>query len=290
MIKFDINIIKWIQSNLRNNFFDYLFYGITQLGDQYAFILVVAIIYWTIDKKFAYKMFFGFLGTSLVNSGLKVLFKRPRPYLDIAIDSVFTETHGYSFPSGHSSSIGSLSYSIYDEYGRKNRTIKIILLLAIILVPFSRMYLGQHYLTDVLAGVGLGVLTTLLMFKIFDKLGDKEHIYALYLIPVIIIVMLIFMGGDYSKFKDMFVAGGAYIGFSLGYYLEKEYVKLNVKANLLTNILKVIIGLIGVVIIYVGIKAIPVTHLLFDSLRYLLMAAFAAVGAPYLFTKIFKQN
>lgn len=287
----DISIVKFIQNYLSFGLLDYIMYGITQLGDLYAFILLAVILYWAIDKRFAYKFFFAFVGSALVNSVLKVIVQRPRPYNEPGIESVFTKTHGYSFPSGHSQATGVIFYSMNNEFGKKNKIIRGLLIALLVLVPLSRVYLGQHYLTDVIAGASIGILMSYLMFKLFDLMKDKEHIYPLFIIPVIVVIMIIFRNGDYGSYKDLFVAAGGYIGFTSGYAIEKIYVKHDVKTNIQNKILKVLIGLIGVAIVYFGLKFVfPNNNLLLDSLRYALVALFAALGAPFLFAKIFKNN
>ncbi|MDY0276890.1 MAG: phosphatase PAP2 family protein [Acholeplasma sp.] len=286
----DINIIKWIQNNLRNNVLDYLLYGITQLGDVYIFILLLAILYWTVNKRFAYKFFFTFMVSAGINNAIKVLVARERPYKIDGIESIISDTSGYSFPSGHSQAVAVGFYGLMDEYGKNSRMLRYLLIAILILVPFSRMYLGQHFLTDVLIGVVLGIALAYLLFKLFDLMKDKEHIYPLYLIPVIVLTLILFLGKDYDTYKELYVIGGGYIGFSVGYALEKLYVKHEVNAPLNIKIIKVLIGLVTVAIIYLGLKAIfPKESMLFDGIRYMVVAFHAALGAPYLFIKVFKE-
>ena len=118
--KFDLNIVKWIENNLRNNFLDVLFQVITQFGDKFIFILIVIVLFWAVDKRFAYKFLFAFLLSAILNTIIKVIVRRPRPY-DKGISSVGTPTSGYSFPSGHSQATGVIYYSIKEEYANKNK-------------------------------------------------------------------------------------------------------------------------------------------------------------------------
>lgn len=313
MIGIDVSIIKMIQS-LRNPVFDYLFYGITQLGDKFVFMGIVAILYWTYNKRFAYKFLFAYLGSAVVNSVLKVIVRRPRPYVEGATfdaegniltdgqmvsvrNNVFdATTDGYSFPSGHSQSTGVIFYSFKNEFSNRAKWIIYALVALLVLVPFSRMYLGQHYLTDVLVGSIIGVVAAYLMFIVFEKMGDKEHLYPLLGIPVIVVLLLVFVitKGAYDSYKDLYVAGGGYIGFTVGYLVEKLYVKHNVKTTFLNKVLKVLIGLVGVLVLYVGLskgfKAIHKESLVLDFLRYGIIALYASLGAPALFKLIFKDK
>ena len=87
--------------------------------------------------------------------GLKALFHRPRP------EEIFAHL-GYSFPSGHSFFAlvvyGMLAYWLTRDMSRLRRRIAwIIALSAIALVGFSRVFLGEHYPSDVAAGFAVAV-------------------------------------------------------------------------------------------------------------------------------------
>jgi undecaprenyl-diphosphatase len=95
-------------------------------------------------------------GGALLMVGLKLLFHRPRP------TEIFTERLGYSFPSGHSFFAvvlyGLIAYWLSrDAPPRRGRWIIGIATIAILLVGFSRVYLGEHYPTDVAAGYAIAI-------------------------------------------------------------------------------------------------------------------------------------
>jgi membrane-associated phospholipid phosphatase len=97
-------------------------------------------------------------GAALLNQLLKVLFARPRPTLS---DPLLLES-GYSFPSGHA--MGSLIlYGVLAYFAviaLSNRGARAVVILAatllVLLIGFSRMYLGVHYVSDVVAGYAAG--------------------------------------------------------------------------------------------------------------------------------------
>lgn len=225
-------IIEFIQQ-FRNPFFDWFFRIITEAGDAIFFILVGAILYWVFDKKFAFKLMVSFLFSALINGAIKQFTNKPRPY-EQGADAVLQETHGSSMPSGHSQGIGALgSMMIYQYYEIK--WLKWLSVALMILVPFSRMYLGQHYLEDVSVGLILGIVFGLLgLFLLSVGNNDKEDIRALYLVPLFLILM-IFVHND-----QLYVAGGAYIGLSVGYFIEKRYVQYDNKEVWWVQILKVL--------------------------------------------------
>lgn len=274
----ELDLIRLIQM-MRNPFFDKLFYFITQLGDQLVFIAVAVIIYWTIDKKFAHKFVFAFMLSAVINTGFKTLFKRIRPfyYQGISAEPAWL-TSGFSFPSGHAQASGVLGYTAcYVSKSSGKKWLYLVGIAIMILVPFSRLYLGQHFLSDVIVGVILALLIAHLSFKLVDVMGDDEHIYTLMLAPLFIMALFFY------RHHDLYIAAGGFVGFSVGYYLEKEHVKYDVKNIWWIQVFKVIIGLAIALAIKEGLKVIFPTTLFFDFLRYLFIGGWAAVGAPLAF-------
>lgn len=274
----ELDLIRLIQS-MRNPVFDQLFYWITQLGDQIVFIGVVAIIYWTIDKRFAHKFAFAFMMSAVVNTALKLFFKRIRPFYYQGISSEEAwRTTGYSFPSGHAQASGVLGYTaFYASKHTKYAWLKYVAGFIVILVPFSRMYLGQHFLSDVVVGLILALGMTHLAFKLVDLMGDEEHVYTLMLAPLFILSLFFFRN------HDVYIAAGGFVGFAVGYYLEKKYVKLDVKAHWWIQVIKVIVGL-GIAFGFKeGLKLVFPDEIFFDFIRYFVVGVWAAVGAPLVF-------
>lgn len=102
---------------------------------------------------------FAVLGSELVNFALKAIFRRERPSFP---DPLATET-SFSFPSGHSSVAiafyGALAFVLARQLPRWRPRLAIALAAAAVIaaVGFSRLYLGVHYLSDVLAGFAAGL-------------------------------------------------------------------------------------------------------------------------------------
>ena len=105
----------------------------------------------------------------------KLIIQRPRP---VGI-SIITET-GYSYPSGHSmvsmAFFGLLAYLIYKELNNKTKKIILIvsLILLIILIGFSRIYLGVHYFTDVLGGFFVATGYLMIFITHYNYLRNKK--------------------------------------------------------------------------------------------------------------------
>jgi membrane-associated phospholipid phosphatase len=103
----------------------------------------------------------------LLNVGLKNLFQRPRPTLEEPLVHLST----YSFPSGHAVAstvfYGALCALVFmHTRSAALRALAVVLCMAmVLLVTFSRVYLGAHYLSDVVAGVSVGLLCLLLFTR-----------------------------------------------------------------------------------------------------------------------------
>ena len=114
----------------------------------------------------------------LINTLLKALINRPRPYeVDVSIIDML-HASGQSMPSGHTLSAtiicAFIFFGVY--YYSKNRALKIslasVLALFLVLVGISRMYLGQHFISDVIVGFFLALAFSVLgiyLFTILDK-------------------------------------------------------------------------------------------------------------------------
>lgn len=279
--------IKGLQS-LSNAFFDAVNLGITYLGDEIFFIVVAVVLYWCVDKKFAYKFMNVYILSVAANEGLKSIVARRRPYLVEGIRSIGKETGGYSFPSGHSQSIANISTQINMRW-REGVPRKVFLPVGIVvtaLVMFSRMYLGQHYLTDVIVGAALGIVLALLLGTLFDLLGDKEEWIAAGIIPLCLVLAVVFSVIGIEGVGNVMTVLGAYTAIAIGYFCEKKFVGYNVRSDKWWKYaVKLIIGLATTLALKEGLKFAfdPDVYLLYNFLRYFIVGLWASLCCPLIF-------
>jgi membrane-associated phospholipid phosphatase len=315
-MNFELEIIRWLQG-LRNTLLDFFFESCTLFGEEVVLIIVLGFVYWCYDKKVGEKLGLVVFVSVGINSVLKLLIMRNRPFVvDSQIVNLKPSTSAsYSFPSGHTQTAATSFFGLY--YFIKKKWLLIVAIIVTVLVAISRMYIGVHYLTDVLAGAALGIFLSYAISKYLEKHDDLKKIYIALLIIVNIALAGIFVvyylkntsAGvvdaaqfffDTESITKMF---GTITGFILAIGFEKKYVKFTHNKNIKNNILRFVIGLAVIMAIrYLlsfifgfivdteilstgqGLKAI--VGLLLDYLRYLVML-FVGIGVyPMLFKKL----
>lgn len=158
---FDTTILLWIHQ-FANPFLDRLMAAITQLGNPSIVIPLTFIIFgllWYFRQRQAAKIFgLNCLGGAILSTGLKLTFSKTRPQL---WSSQVTET-SFSYPSGHALGsvvlYGFLAYLLANYFPKLGKLIYGGAGLLIMLIGFSRLYLGVHWPTDVIAGYSVGFL------------------------------------------------------------------------------------------------------------------------------------
>lgn len=288
-MSWELKLINFLQK-FSNTVLDTVFLGVTRLGEEIFFIAVILVLFWCYDKRFGLSMGVTYLFSALTVNLIKNLVMRPRPYTFSGIKSIGAKTHGYSFPSGHTQSITTIASFTSLEFGLKSKKrwwVVLMCALAVVAVGFSRIYLGQHYLTDVLCSFAICLAIAIIMWFAFLKLGDREEYFALALIPIAIALMSIFHT-DPVAHKVIFLMGGALISVAIGYFLEKRYIKYDVRQELWwVQILKIISGAAVAFALKEGLK--PVLSyigcgvLLSTFIRYFLLGLWCSFGAMAFF-------
>lgn len=298
-MQWEANLIHALQS-CESNFLDAIVSIITYMGDEIFFIAVAVSFFWCISKKDAFKFINIYLVGCAVVEFIKIGVGRARPYdaysKDGYIVSISEPTGGYSFPSGHTHSIANMSTQLFLRYKKSHFKLALSLAItAVTLVAFSRIYLGQHYLTDVVVGAVCGVAIVLAGNYLFSFLKDREELIAVGVIPICIIATIFFgiFESDMESLEMIWKVTGVYLAIVVGYYIEKKYVNFSTKASAIQHIIKIIIGLAVTLLLQQGLKLIIDAELclfVYSFVRYFLVGAWAILGAPFVFklAKLYK--
>lgn len=143
---------------------------ITWFGSVVGLLSLTILFLVLIKNKFiGWLMVINISMAAILNQALKFIIQRPRP-----VEYRLVEEKGFSFPSGHSMAstafYGFLIYLIYKKV--KNKYLKIGLITFLTLLIFSigvsRIYLGVHYTSDVLAGFCISI-SYLIIFTTYAK-------------------------------------------------------------------------------------------------------------------------
>src|ERR1051326_6493605 len=174
--RFDLSVARWMQG-WHTFWLDVLMHSVSELGfSPLAPIFVVfpmAFVYILGLKWETVMLLLASAGVGVLNAGVKLIVQRQRPTADLV--NVFSVLNDYSFPSGHvllfTAFLGFLLFLIYTLTPRSwVRTFGLSMLgVLIALVGVSRVYLGQHWPSDVIGAYLLGSLWLALMIYLYRK-------------------------------------------------------------------------------------------------------------------------
>lgn len=287
---------------LRHPVADTFFSLITYLGDETCFMALALILFWCVSKRRGYYLFaVGFFGLA-VNQFLKLWFRVPRPWVTdpnfTIVESARAAADGYSFPSGHTQNIvGTLG-----AIGITTRRIwiRVLCILGVVLVPFSRMYLGVHTPLDVgVAFLTAAALVAALWPFFRDEVSFRTSArYVLVILTAVAalytaFVLLYHFPADLnpenyaSGLKNGYVMIGCALGLIVSYVYDKHVLNFDTRAPFIGQLLKLVLGLALIIGIRVVLKA-PLTALFRGSgaanaVRYFVMVIFAGCIWPHTF-------
>lgn len=268
----DIDILLLLQE-FRNDvgaFLAEFLSKMTYFGEVNTVLIIMALIYWDINKDFGTYLLMGWNGNRLVNGMLKITACVYRPWIrDPRIvpygDSMQTAT-GYSFPSGHTMNAS----TVYNGVAVRNDMpviLRVFMIVIVSAVGFSRMYLGVHTPQDVLVGAGAGTLVMWLTFKLVRWLKDHpEKDMTIMWIGIGLAAALAVYAAvkpypvdfnaegkilvDGAKMaNDTFKGVGWCIAFFVGWIMERRFVKFSTDVPMLTRIVRIVVGLFNYYVI-----------------------------------------
>jgi len=285
---------------------DLPFQMISFLGDETAFILGIAVIAWCFRKRLGIEMLYLVAFAGSLNTLVKGFFGFPRPFQSypnriLQLDSI----GGYSYPSGHSQ----LCATFYGYLGYTFRNVNRGVLYAtfsaslVLLIMTSRIYLGAHYLSDVLMGALLGIMTlavyVLLRLRIEEFVQTQRDLkiaslaflgsFSIVAISTVSTVMThhsLEMAGNGSM-------PGVICGATAGLLLERKRIGFTTEGiSNLVRMIRMVVGLLVVATVYVGSAIlfepfeVGFSSIVADFLRYFGITFAATYVAPYLFSRI----
>lgn len=262
---------------------DTLATAVSMLGTEEFFMLAIPFIYLCVDKRLGMALGTIFLCSSFMNAWTKNVFALPRPFAMAAPGEIRVlaqeSATGYSFPSGNVQG----ATVFWGYWATRCRKAWFVLLAAIIvlLVAFSRIYMGLHFFIDLLGGLTFG-LAVLIVFRWLEgkaagaRLGLGMRLAAAAL-PLL--ALALYAGQDAIKVI------GFLSGLLFGFNLESHLFGFNAKAPLGKQIVKAVLGIGGLFALQLLTRALFPDGF-WQLLRYGLLALWVTVAAPYLFVSL----
>ena len=242
------------------------FLKMSYIGEMTVVLIIIAEIYWSVNKEFGNYLLMGWSSNRVVNGFLKVTACAYRPWIRDAriipnTEALETAT-GYSFPSGHSMNAASL-------YGggaiRKELpgVLRIVLALIAALIALSRIFLGVHTPQDILAGMAGGLLIMWLTGKLMKWImlyPEKDIMIMCIGIGIAVAVAVFAALKTYPEDKDasgkLLVDGakmandtykgvGWAIGYLSGWVLERRFIGFSTDISMAKRVTRFVTGLLG---------------------------------------------
>jgi glycerophosphoryl diester phosphodiesterase len=283
VLEWGYDIIIWFQQF--SPALDTVFKAITSLGSEEAFLLLLPLVYWCVDKRLGARLGLLLLLSIYLNFALKDLFDQPRPSPDRV--KVLAEEPSQGLPSGHAQ----IGVSIYGYLAAQTQRPRIWVLgaLVIVAVGLSRIYLGVHFPGDVLVGwlVGLMLLGAFLWVapEIELRLRAWTLVQKVALAVLLPLGLLAVYANEFST-QSM----GAILGLSTGVVIEMKWVHFGAKGQLWLRGARFLAGFVILVVLWLGLgelfpAGMGTTALILRTIRYALVGMWTSLGAPWMFVR-----
>lgn len=289
----------YLLENIRVPVLNEMMLLITHLGEETAFLVLALIVFWCVDKYHGYYLLGVGLFGNLANQFLKILCRIPRPWIRdpgfTPLEDAIAEAGGYSFPSGHSqTAVGTFGCIAATQ---KHKWIRAVCVAFMILVPFSRMYVGVHTPADVLVGSGMALVMVAVFYPLMLGNGRKNipwvfaglfALSAAYLAYVELYPFPADVDADNyaSAVKNGYTFLGCFAGVLIVWFVDEKKFHFETKAIWWAQIIKAVGGLALVLAVKEGMR--PVLELIMPAMparavRYCMIVVVAGILWPLTF-------
>jgi uncharacterized membrane protein YhaH (DUF805 family) len=290
----------------------------TFLGQENFFFLVLPLIYWSLDAKLGLQVAFILATSNYLNALAKVLFATPRPYwVSTNVEPLSVES-SFGTPSGHAQNSAALWGIMAAGVQRAGKRWAWIAAFVIaLLVGFSRLYLGVHFLHDVVLGWMLGLLLLFIFLRFWDAgaawLKQKsllQQIAIAFSVSLLMIIVGVLIHAPMSAYvlpqdwannalragpipdptsiEGIFTSAGSLFGLAAGAAWIASRGGYETSGSVEKRALRYVIGLIGIMILWYGLGEVfprgeTVLPLILRYIRYAFVGLWITAGAPWLF-------
>ena len=267
--------MEWLQSHIGNVGISFISF-FSLFGEELPLILIIGFMYWSYDKKLGRTLGLSALMGMTWNTMIKNIFLRRRPYFDhknIKIlrvvepeaDIYDITAQGYSFPSGHSTNVvtvfGTLAANL------RKRWVTVFAIVIVLLTGISRIVVGAHYPTDVLAGWMLGFISVLLVHMLQKRIKNTLKLYGILLVTAV-------PGFFFCTSADYFTVMGLLIGFMGATLWDDRFVHFENTRKPLLMVARLLGGLVVYLLVNTALKLPFSTEFLSEGSTAALMVRF----------------
>jgi membrane-associated phospholipid phosphatase len=286
LLNWGIDVVLWFQQF--SPALDFPFKTLTFMGNEEFYLLLMPLIYWSIDRRTGAGLFILLLFSSYLNAVAKVIADQPRPFNYDPRVKPLGHAGGGGLPSGHTQNAvvvwGYLA-------ARRGKTMGWCMAgFLMIGIPLSRIYLGVHFPTDLFGGYVLGALILMLFLWMAPRLekwlvqkGFAWQLGLSFELPILMIIL----NPSGNRYVLSMIA--AFMGVSSGIVLERQFVRFSSYGILWKRIGRYLLGLGILLGLWGGLRIAfyamePVA--LFRFTRYFLVGLWGGFGGPWLFVRL----
>jgi membrane-associated phospholipid phosphatase len=295
----------------------------TFLGSENFFFLILPLVYWSIDAAIGLQVAFVLVTSNAANSIFKVVFAAPRPFwVSSEVRAMSVET-SFGVPSGHAQNAiamwGIMAYGLGKHLARHwaKRLAWVIAILLTLFIGLSRLYLGMHFIQDVLAGWLIGGLLLLAFVLLWNPVSAwilqrslMQQIGLAFVMSLIIIALgawnVDHLSGyvlsqewmdnavrsgaapDPISMENFLTSAGSFFGIAAGAAWIASRGGFQTAGPVEKRALRYVIGLIGILILWMGLGEVfprdpNLISYVLRYFRYTLVGLWVMAGAPWLF-------
>jgi len=280
----------------------------TFLGNEEFYLFVLPVILWVVDYNMGARLGILLMLCTNLNEIVKMAVRQPRPYwVDPELASVASPSPGYGLPSGHT----------------QNSLAVFVVIFTVLMIGLSRIYTGEHFLTDVLGGLLVGGLFLWAYLRLekpvsewVSKRSDPVKILSAFVISLTLILLVILVSSippDYQipqewltnahaafpeeeidpfTLETIITGTGAFFGLAVG--IVWTHAGGGFAANRgawWQRLLRFVVGLVGVLVFWMGLGQVfpdngDLISFVLRYVRYTLVGLWMAGGSIWVFLKL----
>ncbi len=310
---FGIDLIVWIQG--WSPALDSLMEFLTFFGKVEFYMIFIPLLYWTINKRWGFRVFMLLLFTDFVGVSFKLFLHQPRPFwISDEVKLIGSQEASYGIISTHASNPPAILGYLWLQV--RKRWLLITAVVATLLISFSRIYLGVHFPHDIIAGWVSGLVMLYLFVKVEDRvsagLRDRStgfNLGAAFAVSMIFVVVAILISAaiagspdasNYAAYSEearslnhFFTLSGAVFGAMAGWILGKKSGQFSVGGPIMQKAARYLLGMAGVVVVLYGldfafdqVDAGQAVAFTLRYIRYGLTTFWVIFAAPRVFLKM----